>query len=230
MFCGKNTILHLVLEEDNLVSPLLRSRAVQRGLQSHTAKKKKKISKATGSQPSEPIEIEDDDNWPDQGLMNEEEAQAFVDKTDNIFDTFSDRVQADDKDALLKLVHEYKNMVKKHWHPMAEADKQVVVASVYNRNCIYLWQHLDPSGVMMYKLEFEWKEGWEFLRDMPEKKRSHKVKMMIIDAMDHASAAWSPSSQLAVNLSSLSKIADPETFCLILKACTPPLIQVNILA
>ena len=38
------------------------------------------MSKATGSQLSEPIEIEDDDDWPDQGLVNEEEAQAFVDK------------------------------------------------------------------------------------------------------------------------------------------------------
>ena len=135
---------------------------------------------------------------------------------------------ADDKDALPKLVHEYKNIVKKHWRPMAEADKQVVVALVYDRNCIYLRQHLDPSGVMTYEPEFEWKEGWEFLRDMPEKKRSHEVKMMIIDTMDHASAAWSHSSQLVVNLSSLSKIADPETFHLVLKACTPPLIQVNI--
>ena len=184
------------------------------------------MSKATGSQPLEPIEIEDDDDWPDQGAVNEEEAQAFVDKIDNIFDTFSDRVRADDKDALPKLIHEYKNMVKKHWHPIAEADKQVVVASVYNRNCI----HLDPSGVTTYEPEFEWKEGWEFLRDMPEKKRSHEVKMMIIDAMDHASATWSHSSQLVAIPSSLGKIADPETFCLILKACTPPLIQVNILA
>ena len=105
-------------------------------------------------------------------------------------------MQANDKDALPKLIHEYKNMVKKHWHPMAEADEQVVVTSVYDRNCIYLWQHLDPSGVMTYEPEFEWKEGWEFLRDMLEKKRSHKVKMMIIDAMDHARAAWSHSSQL----------------------------------
>ena len=206
MFCRKNTILHLVLEEDNLVAPFLRSRAVQHGLHSHTARK---MSKATGSQLSEPIEIEDDDDWPDQGPVNEAEAQAFVDKIDNIFDTFSDRVRADDKDALPKLIHEYKNMVKKHWRPMAEADEQVVVASVYDRNCIYLRQHLDPSGVMTYKPEFEWKEGWEFLRDMSEKKRSHEVKM--IDAMDHASAAWSHSSQLVVNLSSLGKIANPET-------------------
>ena len=111
---------------------------------------------------------------------------------------------------------------------MAEADEQVVVALVYNRNCIYLRHNLDPSGVMTYEPEFEWKEGQEFLRDMLEKKKSHKFKMMIIDAMDHASAAWSHSSQLAVNLSSLSKIANPETFHLILKACTPPLIQVNV--
>ena len=187
---GKNTILHLVLEEDILVAPLLRSRAVQHGLHSHTAKIK--MSKATGSQPSKPIEIEDDHDWPDQGAGNEEEAQAFVDKINNIFDTFSDRVWTDDKDTLPKLIHEYKNMVKKHWCPMAEADEQVVVASVYDRNCIYLRQHLDPSGVTTYKPEFEWKEGWEFLRDMLEKKRSHEVKMMIIDAMDHASAAWSP--------------------------------------
>ena len=213
------------MEEDNLVAPFLRSGAVQCGLHSHTARK---MSKATGSQPSEPIEIGDNDDWPDQGPVNEEEAQAFVDKIDNIFNTFSDRVRANDKDTLPKLVHEYKNMVKKHWHPMAEADKQVVVALVYDRNCIYLRQHLDPSGVTTYELEFEWKEGWEFLRDMPEKKRSHEVKMMIIDAMDHASAAWSHSSQLAANLSSLGKIANPETFHLILKACTPPLIQVNI--
>ena len=88
------------------------------------------MSKATGSQLSEPIEIEDDDDWPDQGPVNEEEAQAFVNKIDNIFDTFLDRVQADDKDALPKLIHEYKNMVKKHWCPMAEADEHVVVASV----------------------------------------------------------------------------------------------------
>ena len=161
MFHRKNTILHLVLEEDTPVAPFLRSGAVQHGLHSHTARK---MSKATGSQLSEPIEIEDDDDWPDQGLVNEEEAQAFVNKINNTFDTPSDRAWADDKDTLPKLIHKYKNMVKKHWHPMAEADKQVVVASVYNRNCIYLQQHLDPSGVMTHEPEFEWKEGWELLR------------------------------------------------------------------
>ena len=225
MFCRKNTILHLVLEEDNLVAP---SSGPEQCSMGYTHIQQKTMSKATGSQPSEPTEIEGNDDWPDQGPVNEVEAQAFVDKINNMFDTFSDRVQADDKDALPKLIHECKNMVKKHWCPMAEADEQVVVASVYDRNCIYLRQHLDPSGVTMCEPEVEWKEGWEFLRDMPEKKRSHEVKMMIIDAMDHASAAWSHSSQLAANLSSLNKIADPETFRLVLKACTPPLIQVNI--
>ena len=145
---------------------------MQHGLHSHTARK---MSKARGSQPSEPIEIEDDDDWPDQGPVNEEEAEAFVNKIENIFDTL-DRVRADDKDALPKFVHEYKNMVKKHWHPMAEADEQVVVASVYDRNCIYLQQHLDPSGVTTYEPEFEWKEGWEFLRDMWRRKDPMKSR------------------------------------------------------
>ena len=70
--------------------------------------------------------------------------------------------------------------------------------------------------------------AWEFIRQLPEKKCKTEVKELITTAFDHLSEAHTHMSSYAVNMSSLTKITDPDMFQAVLKATAHPLIQVNI--
>ena len=70
--------------------------------------------------------------------------------------------------------------------------------------------------------------AWEFLRQLPEKKRKTEFRELNTTAFDHLSEAHRHMSSYATNMSSLIKIADPDTFQAMLKAMACPLIQVNI--
>ena len=52
--------------------------------------------------------------------------------------------------------------------------------------------------------------------------------MLIITTLDHISEAQAHMSMATVNLSSLAKITDLETFRLVLKATVHPMVQLNI--
>ena len=69
---------------------------------------------------------------------------------------------------------------------------------------------------------------WEFLRQLPERKCKTEVKELITTAFDHLSKVHSHISSYVANMSSLTKIADPDIFQVVLKATACPLIQVNI--
>ena len=101
--------------------------------------------------------------------------------------------------------------------------------AVHDLACIYLRQHLTPKGMNISEPKMEILVGWEFLHQLPEKKRKAQVKELITTVFDHLLEAHTHMSSYAANMSSLTKIADPDTFKAVLKAMAWPLIQVNIL-
>ena len=114
------------------------------------------------------IEVPDDD-FPDSGPQNPVEAQSYRDQLNAIMSTFSDLLVDDRKDALRSTITLLKKLMVKHWWQMAQANMDVVLQSIHDSNCVYLWQHLTTEGVDMAELVTDVPEGWTFLRQLPEK-------------------------------------------------------------
>ena len=67
----------------------------------------------------------------------------------------------------------------------------------------------------------------EFLHQLPKKKHKAEEKALIIATLDNISEAQAHMSMATVNLSSLAKSTDAETFRLVLKATVCPMVQLN---
>ena len=173
------------------------------------------------------IEVPDDD-FPDSGPQNPVEAQSYRDQLDAIMSVFSDLLADDQKDALRSTIMSLKKLMVKHWWQMAEADVDVVLQSIHNSNCVYLWQHLTTEGVNVAELVTDIPEGWTFLRQLPEKVWKTEVRELIVTCFNHLSEAHAHMLSFTANISSLAKITDPKTFDMVMKAAARPMIQVNI--
>ena len=172
------------------------------------------------SKQPEIIKVPDDDpdNFPDSGPQNPVEAQSYRDKLDAIMNTFSNLLADDHKDTLRLTVTSLKKLMVKHWWQMAEADVEVVLRSIHDPSCVYLCQHLTTEGIDVTELATEVPEGWTFLRQLPKKVQKTEVQELIVTCFDHLSEAHAHMSLFAANMSSLAKIADPETFNMVMKA------------
>ena len=104
----------------------------------------------------------------------------------------------------------------------------VVLQSIHNSNCVYLWQHLTTESVDVAEPATDIPVGWTFLRQLPEKVRKTEVWELIMSCFNHILEAHAHMSSFAANISSLAKIADPETFDMVMKAVARPMIQVNV--
>ena len=95
-------------------------------------------------------------------------------------------------------------------------------------NCVYLWQHLTTEGVDVAELVTDVPEGWTFLRQLPKKVWKTEVRELIVMCFNHLLETHAHMSSFAANISSLAKIANPETFNMVMKAVARPMIQVNV--
>ena len=94
----------------------------------------------------------------------------------------------------------------------------VVLKSIHNPSCVYLHQHLTTKGVDVTELVTDVPEGWTFLRQLPEKVWKTEVWELIMTCFNHLLEVHAHMSSFAANVSSLAKIADPETFDMVMKA------------
>ena len=173
------------------------------------------------------IEVLDDD-FPDSGPQNPVEAQSYRDQLDAIMSTFSNLLADDRKDALRSTITSLKKLMVKHWWQMAKANMDVVLKSIHDPSCVYLCQHLTTEGVNMAEPATDIPEGWTFLRQLPEKVQKTEVRKLIMMCFDHLSEVHTHMSSFTANISLLAKIADPETFDMVMKAAAWPMIQINI--
>ena len=111
---------------------------------------------------------------------------------------------------------------------MAKANVDVVLKSIHDPSCVYLHQHLTTEGVDVAEPVTDVPEGWTFLRQLPKKVQKTEVWELIMMCFDHLSEAHAHMSLFAANISSLAKIANPETFNMVMKAAARPMIQINI--
>ena len=111
---------------------------------------------------------------------------------------------------------------------MAKADVDVVLQSIHDSNCVYLWQYLTTEGVNVVAPVTDIPEGWTFFRQLPKKVWKMEVWELIMLCFDHLLEVYAHMSSFAANISSLAKIANLETFNMVMKAVVRPMIQVNI--
>ena len=175
------------------------------------------------------IKVPDDDDFPDSGPQNPVEAQSYRDKLDAIMDTFSDLLVDDCKDALKSTITSLKKLMVKHWQQMVEADVDVVLKSIHDTSCVCLHQHLTTKGIDVTEPVTEVPEGWTFLRQLPKKVWKTEVQELIMMCFDHLSEVHAHISSFVANMSSLAKIANPETFDMVMKVAAQLMIQINVL-
>ena len=180
------------------------------------------------SKQPEVIKVPDDDDFPDSGPQNPVEAQSYRDKLNAIMNTFSDLLVDDHKDALRSTIMSLKKLMVKHWWQMAEANVDAVLKSIHDPSCVFLHQHLTTEGVDMTELVTEVPEWGTFLRQLPKKVQKTEVWEFIVMCFDHLSEVHAHMSSFVANMSSLAKIADPETFDMVMKVAAQLMIQINI--
>ena len=61
------------------------------------------------------VEEEEEEEWPEAGAQNVEEAECYTDKINNIFDHLSVLIHEDVKTALSQTVQNFKKVVTKQW-------------------------------------------------------------------------------------------------------------------
>ena len=93
---------------------------------------------------------EEEEEWPDAGAQNPEEAQQYVDKISNIFDHLSKLIHEDKKDALGMTIRNFKKGIVKQWVTMGDADVDIVLHTIRDPAAVYLRQHLTRGGVNVF--------------------------------------------------------------------------------
>ena len=81
---------------------------------------------------------EEEEEWPDAGVQNPEEAQQYVDRINNIFNHLSKLIHEDKKDTLGTTIRNFKKWIVKQWATMGDADVDVVLHTIRDPPTVYL--------------------------------------------------------------------------------------------
>ena len=112
---------------------------------------------------------EDEEEWPDTGAQNPEEAQQYVDRINNIFDHLSELIHDDKKDTLGTTIQNFKKWIMRQWVTMGDADINIVLHTIRDPAAVYLQQHLTRGGVNVFDPPEDILSGPEFIRQLPER-------------------------------------------------------------
>ena len=111
---------------------------------------------------------QEEEEWPEAGVQNVEEAEWYQDKINNIFDHLSVFIHEDTKTTLAQTIQNFKKVVTKQWESMGVADTDVVLRTIKDPTALYLRQHLTAGGVEVVDPPEEIPLGQQFIRQLPE--------------------------------------------------------------
>ena len=106
---------------------------------------------------------EEEEEWPEVGAQNPEEAERYTEKINNVFDHLSELIHQDTKTVLGQTIQNFKKIVVRQWATMGDADVDVVLKTIKDPTAMYLWQHLTGGGVEVVDPPKELPTGQEFL-------------------------------------------------------------------
>ena len=155
-----------------------------------------------------PDEEEQEEDWPELGPQNPEEVQKYVDQVNEIFYGLTEMLHDDRKDAIMKMVQNFRKLMGKYWMSVSDADHEVIIRAMGDPVGVYLRQHLTSEGLQVTEPEAEMEEGPDFIRKLLEKVRYKEEIDLIVNTLDHTSEAHVHMSSTCANLSSLAKITN----------------------
>ena len=139
------------------------------------------------------VVINDDDDWPDVGPQNPEEAQ--------VYEVYPEaQVKEDRNDVLPITISTLKQIISRYWPSMANADMDIILHSIKDLACLHLQQEVMPVGSEVVDPEEEMPSSHKFLHQLPEKKCKAEEKSLIIATLDNISKAQPHMSTATVNL------------------------------
>ena len=171
---------------------------------------------------------EEEEEWPEAGVQNVEEAERYQDKINNIFNHLSVLNHEDTKTALSQTIQNFKKVVAKQWESMGAADTDVVLRTIKDPTALYLRQHLTARGVKVVDPPEEIPSGQQFLRQLPEWARRAEEMAFIVDIFSHVAQAHEHLSEVCANVAALAKITDKTTLMSVINGAVRPLVQLNI--
>ena len=171
---------------------------------------------------------EEEEEWPEAGVQNVEEAERYQDKINNIFDHLSVLIHEGTKTALAQTIQNFKKVVTKQWESMGAADTEVVLRSIKDPTLLYLRQHLTAGGIEVVDPPEEIPLGLQFLRQLPEWARWAEETAFIVDIFSHVAQAHEHLSEVCANITALVKITDKSTLMSGINGVVRPLVQLNI--
>ena len=174
------------------------------------------------------VEEEEEEEWPEAGVQNPEEAECYIERINNVFDHLSILIHEDTKTALAQTIQNFKKIVARQWESMGDANVDVILRSIKDPTALYLQQHLTAGGVEVVDPPKELPSGQEFIRQLPEQARQAEEKEFIIDIFNHATQAHGHLSEVCTNISALAKVTDKATLLSVINGAVRLLIQPNI--
>ena len=171
---------------------------------------------------------EEEEEWPEAGAQNPEEAEQYMDRINNVFDHLSTLIHEDTKDALGQTIKNFKKLVAKQWETMGDVDIDIILHTIKDPTAVYLRQHLTRGGVKVFDPPEEIPTSPEFIHQLPERTRHAEETAFIADIFEHAAQAHEHLLAVCVNISVLAKITDKTTLHTVINGAIIPLVQINI--
>ena len=172
---------------------------------------------------------EEEEEWPEAGAQNPEEAEWYMEKINNMFDHLSELIHQDTKMALGQTIQNFKKIVVRQWATMGDANVDVILRTIKDPTAVYLRQHLTGGGVEVVDPPEDLPTGQEFIRQLPEQARWAEETAFIVDIFEHAAQAHEHLSEVCANVSTLVKVTDKATLLSVINRAVCLLVQLNIL-
>ena len=166
---------------------------------------------------------EEEEEWPEVGAQNPEEAERYTEKI-NMFDNLLTLIHQDTKTALGQTIQNFKKIVVRQWETMGDANVDVILRTIKDPTAVYLWQHLTGGGVEVVDPPEELPTGQEFILQLPEWARWAKETSFIMDIFKHMAQAHEHLSEVCANISALAKVTDKATLLSMINGAVCPLV------
>ena len=85
---------------------------------------------ATKEDPVIDLVEEEEEEWPEAGVQNPEEAEQYTERINNVFDHLLTLIHEDTKTALAQTIQNFKKIVARQWESMGDADVDVILRSI----------------------------------------------------------------------------------------------------
>ena len=171
---------------------------------------------------------EEEEEWPEAGPQNPEEAERYTEKINNVFDHLSTLIHQDTKTALGQTIQNFKKIVVRQWETMGDTNVDVILRTIKDSTAVYLQQHLTGGGVEVVDPPEELPTGQEFIQQLPEWARWAKETVFIMDIFKHMARAHEHLSEVCANVSALAKVTDKATLLSMINGAVHLLVQLNI--